>query len=426
MNNNDSNKRFNNNIYQSKQSTPLSYDLNTTHPIIPNSQDYTLYKKYVSIHSEDRDAIKYPNSSQFEIELPEDYLNVATVRLANWTFPANYSTFSVYNSNVRMTFQISNPYNPGEHGYSDALQEAIFAALYYFKLNDYAIEISGGFYNPDQMVTELTNKFNAAVTQQITDYLVVNIPTNPSYAALLSDFTAAGGYNQFVIVYNSVKQNIWFGNRSSGFKITNNIPTASTAVGDSLRCLRQQLPDYSNYGLPSFLGFLRCNVISTTELNYVPRFFYGDVFAGDNGYWLLPDDTLPGCQVSYFECPYKINLMGPSHMYMEIDGLNCIDETSPYNLSKFTLTTNQTNGIVNSSFAKIPIPTTPMSQWFDKDCPSYKLFLPPAERLRKLRILIRYHNGESVNFGSFNYTFTLEFTLYSSQQMRTYNMFNPT
>jgi hypothetical protein len=424
--NNDSNRRFNNNIYQSRSSTPLSYDVNSSHPIIPNSQDYTLYKKYVSIHSEDRDIIKYPNSAQFEIELPEDYINVSTVRLASWTFPANYSTFSVYNSNVRMTFQITNPYNPGEHSYSNAYQEAIFAALFYFKAQDYAIEISGGFYNPDQMVTELTNKFNAVVSKQIADYLLLNSGTNPGYAAILDEFNLAGGYTQFVIVYNTVKQNIWFGNRSSSFTITNNTSIIGTAVGDTLRCVRTQLPEYSNYGLPSFLGFTRCNVSSTTELNYVPRFFFGDVFPGDNGYWLLPDETLPGCQVSYFECPYKINLMGPSHMYMEIDGLNCIDETSPFNLSRFTLTTNQTNSIVNSSFAKIPIPTTPLSQWFDKDCPTYKLFLPPAERIRKLKILIRYHNGEAVNFGTFNYTFLLEFTLYSSQQMRNYNMFVPT
>ena len=35
----------------------------------------------------------------------------------------------------------------------------------------------------------------------------------------------------------------------------------------------------------------------------------------------------------------------------EIEGLNCLDETSPYGMSPFTLKTNQTNGIVNSAFA---------------------------------------------------------------------------
>jgi hypothetical protein len=117
--------------------------------------------------------------------------------------------------------------------------------------------------------------------------------------------------------------------------------------------------------------------------------------------------------------------MGPAYIYMEIEGLNCLDETSPYDLSPFTLKTNQTNGIVNSSFAKIPIPTTPMSQWFDKEAQSYKLYLPPAERIRKLKIKLRYHNGQIVNFGVFNYSFTIEFSLYSSQQPREYRLFQP-
>ena len=39
-------------------------------------------------------------------------------------------------------------------------------------------------------------------------------------------------------------------------------------------------------------------------------------------------------------------------IYLEIDGLNCIDETSPYNVSEFTTHTNETNGRVTSSFAK--------------------------------------------------------------------------
>ena len=80
-----------------------SFNVNETHPLTPNSQNYTYYKKYVSIHSEDRDFIKYPTSSLFEIELPEDYLNVSAVRLVDWTFPANYSTFSPITSNAFST-----------------------------------------------------------------------------------------------------------------------------------------------------------------------------------------------------------------------------------------------------------------------------------------------------------------------------------
>jgi hypothetical protein len=107
---------------------------------------------------------------------------------------------------------------------------------------------------------------------------------------------------------------------------------------------------------------------------------------------------------------------------MEIAGLNCIDETSPWNLSEFTAHTNETNGIVNSSFAKIAIPTTPISQWFDEETAPYKYFNPPAERIRKLNIRLRYHNGQNVDFSQFEYSFMLEFNLLTPQQQRTYSI----
>ena len=88
------------------------FNTNTNHPLIPNSQEYIYYRKYVSIHSEDRDMVKYPSSSEFEIEMPQDMLNIVALRLADWSFPSNYNTFSTYNENVIMTFTINTPYNP--------------------------------------------------------------------------------------------------------------------------------------------------------------------------------------------------------------------------------------------------------------------------------------------------------------------------
>ena len=404
-------------LYDSK-----GFNVNTNHPIIPNPNDMVLYNKSISIHSEDRDIIKFPGASLFEIELPEDYLNVSTIKLSSWTFPANYDTFSQSLSNTTMTFAINIPYNPGEHDVSDPLQEAIFAAIYNYNNSDnpnYLITISNGFYNPDQMTTELTNRFNDAVNMVVQQYLL-----SIGETALLSQFISSGGYSEFVIVYNTVKQNIWFGNKSAGFILTNEITLAESKLSTSLLCLNPQLPDFSNWGLPAYLGLDRANDHSISIPNYLPRFYYGDVFPGDNGYWLIQD--LSGAQVYFFESPYKINLLGPSHMYMEIEGLNCIDETSPFAVNKFTLTNNITNGVVNSAFAKIAIPTTPMSQWFDGNSSSYKLYLPPAERIRRLRIKIRYHNGSLVNFGIFNYNFTLELSLYQNYNTRTYNLFQPT
>ena len=409
--------------------TSQVYNVNTNHPLIPNSQEYNYYKKYVSIHSEDRNIIKHPISSDFEIELPEDYLNIVSVRLVQWTFPSNYYVFSIINQNVGMTFKINNPYNPGEHNVSNIYYERIFEALWNNKTNNYVIAIQPGFYNPLQMATELTNKFNNAVTIQIREYFTEN-----GWTDTLNQFNNEGGYNRFVIVYNSVGLKLWFGNSADGFILTNEISAAVNAATNNLCFVgRRQVPDASDWGLPSNLGLSRCNTnsISSIEFNdnpinssfanygdiVVPRFFYGDVFPGDGGYWLLPLDS-SGCQVHWVEAIFKLNLMGTSYLYMEIAGLNCIDETQPYNISNFTLTTNKTNGIVNSAFAKMSIPSTPLSQWFDKESIPYKLFVPPAERIRKLSIKIRYHNGQIVEFGVFNFSFMLEFTLLVPQILR--------
>ncbi len=389
---------------------PKMYSLNNNHPLIPNTQEIIYYKKYVSIHSEDRDIIKFPNSNEFDIELPEDLINVSSIRLSTWTFPANYSTFSELNGNITMSFKITLPYNPTDHLFSDPLQNAIFTCLFVSQNDKYVIVIEEGFYNPEQMVTELTNKFNEAVTLRIRGCI-----TDP---AILASFESAGGYSSFVVVYNSVNQKIWFGNMSDGFILLNEDQSSDDKLDKSLCENRNRLPEYSNWGLPSNIGLTRNNTVSLNTPGSTPRFYYGDVQFGDKGYWLLPNPVLPGAECYYIECPFKINLMGPSHFYMEIQGQNCIDETSPYSISGLTLHTNETNGRVNSAFAKIAVPTTPIAQWFDRDSVPYKLYTPPAERMRKLKFKLRYHNGQPVNFGLFDYSFTLEFVMLQPQQAR--------
>lgn len=407
----------------------LKYNISTQRPLIPNSNNYYLENKYVSIHSGDRDVLKYPDSSQFEIELPQDYLNVQSVRLYSWSFPSNYNVFSVFRENVFIKFKLDLIYNPAEHGILDPLNAAIYFALHYNIKNDYVVVIETGFYNPDQMATELTNKFNEAVTIYLHNFF--NNPNFPEYHYAASLFKE---YSRFVIVYNSVQQNLWFGNRADNFTITNQSNIIINSIFDSSCFRKQQLPDFNTWGLPGYLGFTRCNAGAikgsydnkdATEQKLDsnnPRFYYGDVLTqGDNGYWLLPDPSLPGSDIYFLQAPLKINFMGEAYIYMDVAGLNCIDETVPYNVSKFTLETNKTNGIVNSAFAKIAVVSTPISQWFDTDSTPYKYFYPPAERLRKLNIRFRYHNGLNVNFGNFEYSFMLEINLLRPQQERVYN-----
>ena len=59
----------------------------TNYPLIPSSNEYMIEHRIVSIHSDDRNINKYPNPCEFEIDLPDDYVNVTSVKLGTYTFP---------------------------------------------------------------------------------------------------------------------------------------------------------------------------------------------------------------------------------------------------------------------------------------------------------------------------------------------------
>lgn len=425
MDNNSNNFSYDGNLFGNSSK---NFNTNTSHPLIQSSQEYMYYNKYISIHSEDRNILKYPNPAEFEIEVPEDLLNVSALRLTNWCFPDNYNTFSALNNNVTMSFSINNPYNPYINNVTDSLIRKIFDYLSSTKTQIYQIVIEDGFYTPQQMVTELTNKFNAAITNNLIEYFTEN-----SYLTELNELNQAGGYKRFVIVYNEVSQKIWFGNICDGFILQNELQLSTNTSGDISQCATKgQLPDFSDWGLPYNLGLIRCNMSSnfqTSSTNIVtytsniipynssivPRFFYGDVSTNDKGYWLLPSPILTGSQVQWVESFTKVNLLGPCYIYMELHGQNCIDETSPFNVSSYTLRNSSNNGVVNSAFAKIPIRE---NFCIDRDLLPYKFYYPPAERMRKFYIKFRYHNGQLVNFGELNYSFVIEFTLQMPQMLR--------
>ena len=392
------------------------FNTNSTHPLIPNAQQYMFEQQYVSIHSEDRNILKYPNASEFEIELPQDYLNVQGARLASGYFPFTIYTFSAAKKNNTMSFKITEVYNPPT---PTALELAIYNTLYNY-IDNYTIVIEDGYYTAKQMVTELTNRFNQAVTDLLlgtTSYLTAGEKTA---------LEAAGGYSEFVIVYNEVSRKIWFGNKSSGFVLTNT--NIARYEEDNFRCTAANIvPDFSNWGLPGYLGFTRCNEESVQMVNKNDaRFYYGDVEPGDDGYWLVADPALTGSTAYYIEAPLQANLEPPAYFYMEIKFLNFWDETSPYNYSTFTQQTNQTNGIVKSAFAKIPYD----SQYYSVDTQGssmsyYKIYNPPMERFRRLSIKLRNHDGSFVDFQNLNYTFALELTLFRPQNLKTYSMYTP-
>ena len=386
------------------------YNLANNHPLIPNANEYLFEKKYVSIHSSDRDCIKYPNSAQFEIELPQDYVNVQSIKLIQWSFPTNYNVFSIDNNNLEISFQFIEDllYNPAEHGVSNPLLEAIFAGLYANISTVYTVTISAGSYTPSQMANELTNRFNTCVYKYLSNYIGSNY-TSPLKDTLLSELV----YFDFVITFNEVQNNLWFGHKNSGFKIISVPETTNRIVITNNRCVGRRGDSYENWGLTSFLGFGRNDETSLEVLDDADTAFF---YRTTDVYWLESDAS--GASCFYVVPPFKVNLAPQAYIYLEIDGLNCLDETAPFSASKFTAETNQTNSIINSAFAKIPMRLGPGGVVFDDDMIPYKWYNPPAERIRRLRLKFRYHNQTLVNFNGLDYSFMLEFNTLRPQSER--------
>lgn len=394
----------------------LSANLNRVHPIIPSAQQYLLEHKFVSIHSEDRDIIKYPSSGEFSIELPQTIKNVQSVRLGSFSFPCNYSTFSRENANITMVFKLTSPFDPTNG--INVLQTAIYYAILSDPTKSFVFDIESGFYTPEQMCTELTNKMNETVSLYIYAWLQLNAPVETQTA-----FIDSGGYNRFTVVYNQVSSKLWFGNTADGFTLANSSDVYLTNRLNMDICAKtQHVKEYVNWSLMPYLGFTHKDSVAIQD-GTQPRFYYGDVSYGDKGYWLQPENDEAQC--AYLEAPLKINLMGHAFFYLELDGYNCIDETSVFQEDRFAKHTNETNGVVESAFARIPMCGAPLSQTFDYNTESFKLFSPPQASVRTISLRCRYHDNSPVFFGNFDYAIMLEFISFLPQQEREFSLTVP-
>lgn len=183
--------------------------LGMSKPLINREQNYVLDRKLVSVHSEDRDITKWPNSNTFEIMLPEALLNVQSMRLVQCTFPGIFYTFSNDYQNINLPFTINN--------------------------QQYIITIQEGYYTPSQMALELTNKMNIAIKSDAS----------------------------FNVFYDQVGQKYWFGHTDLSFnldfcqQVTYNTTCDQPIVWNN----------YSKWGLPYYLGFNKVCYKSITDMS---------------------------------------------------------------------------------------------------------------------------------------------------------------
>ena len=394
------------------------YVLKNDHPLIPREQTFSVNRKLISVHSEDRDINKWPNANHFELQLPQTYTNVETIALVEYSFPTYYYTFSNESQNTKITFV------------------AIISTASYGQTNPITITISPGFYSHAQLAAEMQNQLNLAVRA-----------LNSSLAS----------YNNFRVFYDEVRQRFLFGNTTDPFTFIYNAPesydsepcyapcisTAAAIASSAQPSATIRWNQYTNWGLGYNLGFVKClpsecgnpndvisanratasAVTSSQRVNYVinpnassapyPTGYEWLTVTG-TGYVLVP--------------PNPPSLNGYPDMYVEIDRYNYLDEMQPYSAHTSNSRNNDYNGVVNSAFAKIPLRTKPTKivsalEYMYGDEPQdtsqgFSTFFPPLDKLSKLKFKFRYHDGTLVNFGGQNFSFTVALYMYRDEIAR--------
>ena len=386
------------------------YVLKSDHPLIPREQTYAIDRKFITVHSEDRDISKWPNANQFELQLPQTYTNVETIALVQYNFPIYYNTFSTESQNTKITF-IANITMTG-----------------YGETNPITITIGNGFYSPIQLAAEMQNKLNLAVQ------------------ALQSSLSA---YANFKVFYDEVRQRLLFGNTQDPFTFIYGAPESYVSEPCNSSCPpgQSQTPQpsatirwnqYTNWGLGYNLGFVKylcgqcgfdtgaANTSAAAPVHTSQSVYYTNTTASAIGYeWLKVATGVPGYVLVP---PNPPSLNGDSAMYMEIDRYNYQDEMQPYSERTNNSRHNDYNGTVNAAFAKIPILTKPTKiislleyQYGDEPQDTAEgmvSYFPPLDKLSKFKFKFRYHDGTPVDFGGMNFNFTIALFCYRDEIAR--------
>jgi len=371
--------------------------LNNPHQLIPRQQTYTLDKKILTIHSEDRDMLKYPYSNSFAIECPEVYMNVQTIRLVDLALPQTQDVFNNEYQNTKFGFKLY-PRNPASLDY---------LALASNVNNLYIITIQDGTYNEEQLAQELQNKLNKAVN----DYLITA--------------GAFPEYLKFKVSYDTVGNNLYFGNTEDEFIFQFDAPMSYTLQ----QC---EQPDVFQrciqWGLPWNLGFGKHIYNSIPLLKSDGDsdiiFYYKDRLAPDY-IWLPAGITTP----SYFlKSPLSLKIKGDVAMYLEIEKFNYMDELVPYVVCTSSAK-NDYGGKVNSAFVKIPVTArTPVYVYdgINFFINNSGFYIPPIDKVSRLKFRFRYHDGRLVNFKDTPFTFSLELNQIRNDMDRSYSIKIPT
>ena len=161
--------------------------------LIDRLQNFTLNRKVISIDSDDRDIIKWPNSNEFEITCPQIYNHIESIKLLNIQIPNK-----IYN----ITEELQN-------------NKLLF--------NDELIVLNDGYYNYENLKNTLElelQKIDPALSityNEITNKFIFT--SNTSFTFSFKNITYNCNKNSYVKVFE--QNNKWGLGSIIGFKNKN-------------------------------------------------------------------------------------------------------------------------------------------------------------------------------------------------------------
>ena len=180
----------------------------------------------------------------------------------------------------------------------------------------------------------------------------------------------------FSVNYNPVNRKFTFSHTLMPFSFRFDLPNNYDCVKDNYKT--DVYAQHSNWGLGYILGF--------DKIKYTSLLL-------DGSYNI----------VSHNPCDLEDNKC----IYIELEKYNKCDEIKPFLNYNYN---NSNSGIVNSAFAKIPIYPSQENKGLANDgyLENISYFQPPIDKIAKIKIKFRYHNGMLVDFHNFNISLSLE------------------
>jgi hypothetical protein len=269
--------------------------------MVIEQQKESLEYKMVSINSALRDTSKWPNASEFEIELPESIKDIESMQLYSWNMNYYINNISTWYQNTKFTL-IMNSINGGANPLVGV---------------DTIISIPEGYYTYGDFYNIITNTMNKTIENII-----------------------GASYNSFNIILDQVTNQAVIYNLKLASNISDGFQLIFSKSEEYSKNKYQPINMYNlNYywGLGYYLGFDKEDYTSTLQ-NLNINYNNGIQEIGMCNYIISPN----------ISTPYLDNII-----HLEIDGFNNIDKINKVNsfMAKLPIgvgTQNDTGGFETS------------------------------------------------------------------------------